>query len=32
LPRGPQDGAAYADVFTWLQATLDEWWAASKPH
>jgi GMP synthase-like glutamine amidotransferase len=29
LPRGPQDSAAYAAVFGWLQATLDEWWAAS---
>ncbi len=29
LPRGPQDVAAYANVLTWLQATLDEWWAAS---
>jgi GMP synthase-like glutamine amidotransferase len=29
LPRGPQDSAAYAAVFGWLQATLDEWWSAS---
>lgn len=29
LPRGEQDSAAYAAVFEWLQATLDEWWAAS---
>ncbi|CAI8958889.1 GMP synthase family protein [Pseudomonas sp. IT-196MI5] len=29
LPRGPQDDAPYADVLAWLQATLDEWWAAS---
>ncbi|MCY1444061.1 hypothetical protein D9M71_605100 [compost metagenome] len=29
LPRGPQDDAAYADVLAWLQATLDEWWAAA---
>ncbi|MNP42587.1 glutamine amidotransferase [compost metagenome] len=26
LPRGAQDSAAYAHVFTWLEATLDEWW------
>jgi GMP synthase-like glutamine amidotransferase len=29
LPRGPQDSAAYQAVNHWLQATLDEWWAAS---
>jgi GMP synthase-like glutamine amidotransferase len=29
LPRGPQDSTAYAAVFGWLQATLDEWWSAS---
>ncbi|KPH01704.1 GMP synthase [Pseudomonas sp. RIT-PI-q] len=29
LPRGQPDSAACAAVFTWLQATLDEWWAAS---
>ncbi|MGF6222988.1 type 1 glutamine amidotransferase [Pseudomonas sp. YL-218 TE3947] len=29
LPRESQDSAAYAAVFGWLQATLDEWWAAS---
>ncbi|WP_458372870.1 type 1 glutamine amidotransferase [Pseudomonas laurylsulfatiphila] len=29
LPRGPQDDAAYAEVLAWLQATLDEWWAAA---
>lgn len=28
LPRGPQDSAAYAAVFGWLQATLDQWWMA----
>ena len=28
LPRGPQDSAAYAAVFGWLQATLDQWWTA----
>ncbi|MFJ3369564.1 type 1 glutamine amidotransferase [Pseudomonas sp. NPDC086251] len=27
LPRGEPDSAAYATVFEWLQATLDEWWA-----
>ncbi|MNQ82654.1 GMP synthase [glutamine-hydrolyzing] [compost metagenome] len=26
LPRGTQDSAAYASVFDWLQATLDQWW------
>lgn len=26
LPRGEPDSAAYAAVFQWLQATLDEWW------
>jgi GMP synthase-like glutamine amidotransferase len=29
LPRGVQDGAAYAEVMAWLQATLDEWWVAA---
>ncbi|WP_033048000.1 type 1 glutamine amidotransferase [Pseudomonas sp. GM33] len=29
LPRGPQDGADYATVAVWLEATLDEWWAAT---
>lgn len=29
LPRGPQDSVAHAAVFEWLQATLDEWWAAA---
>ncbi|WP_454867979.1 type 1 glutamine amidotransferase [Pseudomonas farris] len=29
LPRGPQESVAYAAVFGWLQATLDEWWTAS---
>ncbi|NUU38288.1 type 1 glutamine amidotransferase [Pseudomonas sp. C2B4] len=29
LPRDPQDSVAHAAVFEWLQATLDEWWAAS---
>ncbi|MGJ7515812.1 type 1 glutamine amidotransferase [Pseudomonas baetica] len=29
LPRGPQDSAAYAAVFDWLQATLDQWLAGS---
>ncbi|MGH8389916.1 MAG: type 1 glutamine amidotransferase [Pseudomonas sp.] len=28
LPRGPQDNAAYSEVFDWLQATLDKWWKA----
>ncbi|QCY11889.1 type 1 glutamine amidotransferase [Pseudomonas sp. MPC6] len=29
LPREPQDSAAHAAVFDWLQVTLDGWWAAS---
>jgi GMP synthase (glutamine-hydrolysing) len=29
LPRGEPDNAAHAAVFQWLQATLDNWWAAS---
>jgi GMP synthase-like glutamine amidotransferase len=29
LPREPQDNAAHAAVYEWLQVTLDEWWAAS---
>jgi GMP synthase-like glutamine amidotransferase len=29
LPRDQPDSAAYAAVFKWLQATLDEWWAAA---
>ncbi|WP_160107203.1 type 1 glutamine amidotransferase [Pseudomonas izuensis] len=28
LPRDPQDSAAHAAVFDWLQATLDAWWSA----
>ncbi|BCX67385.1 MULTISPECIES: type 1 glutamine amidotransferase [Pseudomonas] len=28
LPRDPQDSAAHAAVFDWLQATLDAWWRA----
>jgi GMP synthase-like glutamine amidotransferase len=30
LPRGEPDSAAHAAVFDWLQATLDEWWAATR--
>jgi GMP synthase-like glutamine amidotransferase len=29
LPRAPQDNAAHAAVFDWLQVTLDGWWSAS---
>jgi len=29
LPRGPQKTEAYTAVAKWLEATLDEWWAAS---
>lgn len=29
LPRDPQDSAAYAAVFEWLEATLDQWWEAA---
>lgn len=28
LPRGSQETEAYAAVAAWLEATLDEWWAA----
>ncbi|WP_353741105.1 type 1 glutamine amidotransferase [Pseudomonas fluorescens] len=28
LPRGPLETEAYAAVAKWLEATLDEWWAA----
>lgn len=30
LPRGPQDSAAHASVYAWLQATLDDWWAKQR--
>ena len=29
LPRDPQDSAAHAAVFDWLQVTLDGWWASA---
>lgn len=29
LPRGLQETEAYAAVAAWLEATLDEWWAAA---
>ncbi|MFY0729003.1 type 1 glutamine amidotransferase [Pseudomonas sp. NFX15] len=29
LPRGVQDDAAFAEVFSWLKVTLDAWWLAS---
>ncbi|PTR19106.1 type 1 glutamine amidotransferase [Pseudomonas sp. GV085] len=29
LPRGEQETEAYAAVAAWLEATLDEWWAAA---
>jgi GMP synthase-like glutamine amidotransferase len=29
LPRGSQGTEAYAAVAAWLEATLDEWWAAA---
>jgi GMP synthase-like glutamine amidotransferase len=32
LPRGPQETEAYAAVARWLEATLDEWWAAASTH